>query len=106
MTRTPKAGKARPKPRPVTTEAIDASDPTIVERPDGYYWSGLDGAEVFGPYETYELAQAARDAISEEAVAPASDLLDAEREIGIADWIDAGTGEPAQGQSPPHLDED
>jgi hypothetical protein len=29
--------------------------------------------------------------------------MEAEREIGIADWIDAETGEPAQGQSPPHF---
>lgn len=26
--------------------------------------------------------------------------------IGIADWIDAETGEPAEGESPPHLQED
>ena len=31
-------------------------------------------------------------------------LSELEREIGIADWIDPQTGEPAEGQSPPHLD--
>lgn len=30
-------------------------------------------------------------------------LPELEREIGIADWIDPQTGEPAEGQSPPHL---
>ena len=31
-------------------------------------------------------------------------LPEVEREIGIADWIDPETGEPAEGQSPPHLE--
>lgn len=35
---------------------------------------------------------------------PADTLPELEREIGIADWIDPQTGEPAEGQSPPHLD--
>lgn len=33
-------------------------------------------------------------------------LPELEREIGIADWIDPQTGEPAEGQSPPHLDDE
>jgi len=33
-------------------------------------------------------------------------LPELEREIGMADWIDPLTGEPAEGQSPPHLDEE
>ena len=31
-------------------------------------------------------------------------LPELEAAIGIADWIDPETGEPAEGQSPPHLD--
>lgn len=31
-------------------------------------------------------------------------LPEMEREIGMADWIDPETGEPAEGLSPPHLD--
>ncbi|MDP2368221.1 hypothetical protein [Rhodoferax sp.] len=31
-------------------------------------------------------------------------LPELEREIGIADWIDPQTGEPAEGQSPPHIE--
>lgn len=31
-------------------------------------------------------------------------LPELEREIGIADWIDPETGEPAEGQSPPHIE--
>jgi hypothetical protein len=33
-------------------------------------------------------------------------LPEMEREIGMADWIDLETGEPAEGLSPPHLDAD
>jgi hypothetical protein len=33
-------------------------------------------------------------------------LPELEREIGIADWIDPQTGEPAEGQSPPHIHDD
>jgi hypothetical protein len=33
-------------------------------------------------------------------------LPELEREIGIADWIDPQTGEPAEGQSLPHLNEE
>jgi ribosomal subunit interface protein len=104
-TRATKPSQAR-RPRAAISKAVDVTAATVVERPDGYYWSGLDGSAEFGPYETYELAQAARDAVSEEGVAPGTAVLEAERQIGVADWIDVETGEPAQGQSPPHLQED
>ena len=76
----------------------------ILERPDGYYWQSSALAEV-GPFETYELACADRDAVGDE-VNGRSETLQAERDIGINDWLDAETGEPAEGQSPPHLEEE
>lgn len=79
---------------------------TIVQRPDGYYWQAQDGHQEFGPFETYELAQANRDAVSEEALAPVETLQEAAHEIGISDWIDPETGAPAEGESPPHLPEE
>jgi hypothetical protein len=30
----------------------------------------------------------------------------AERDIGINDWIDVETGGPAEGQSPPHFEQE
>ncbi|WP_210547696.1 hypothetical protein [Rhodoferax sp. PAMC 29310] len=33
-------------------------------------------------------------------------LPEMEREIGMADWLDPETGEPAEGLSPPHLEAD
>jgi hypothetical protein len=36
---------------------------------------------------------------------PGETLAEAESEIGVADWIDPDSGEPAEGQSRPHLNE-
>lgn len=87
-------------PRP---GAVDETPP-IVAHPDGWYWIAPDGHQQFGPFETYELARADRDAGDEESPAPGQTLQEAEDEIGIASWIDPETGEPAEGASPPHLD--
>ena len=44
------------------------------------------------------------EAANEEAPEPGESLREAESEIGIADWIDPETGDPAEGLSPPHFD--
>lgn len=88
-------------------EAVEGEGGRIVQRPDGFHWIALDGRQEFGPFETLELARACMfDATDEEAPQPGEALQDAEREIGIADWIDPETGEPAEGSCPPHLDEE
>lgn len=79
---------------------------SIVLRPDGYYWRAPDGKQEFGPFESLALARADRESADEEAPEPGETLQEAEDEIGIADWIDPETGEPAEGQSPPRLDEE
>ena len=106
MPRKVKPSHKKRTPPPVAAPPIESAPPAIVERPDGYYWQALDGHQEFGPFESYELAQADRDAVGDEAVAPGETLQEAEHEIGIADWIDAETGEPAEGESPPHLQEE
>ncbi|HET9978106.1 MAG TPA: hypothetical protein VFQ20_11755 [Burkholderiaceae bacterium] len=77
----------------------------VVEHPDGYYWTGPDGDQEFGPFASREAARADRDRWNEEAPTEGETVQEAEREIGIAEWIDAETGAPAEGQSPPHLEE-
>lgn len=96
----------RPKPRrrvgaAAVIEERPASTPGdgLVERPDGWYWVAPDGRQQFGPFDSAEAARANRDAPE-----PASDLAEAEEEIGIHSWIDPATGEPAEGPAPPHLD--
>ena len=51
-------------------------------------------------------AGAAGETVPDEALGPAAALRQAEGEIGINEWLDPQTGEPAEGQSPPHLEED
>lgn len=77
----------------------------ILDRPDGYYWQAPDGRQEFGPFETYDLACADRDGCDEQGSSTSETLQEVESEAGIADWIDAETGELAEGQSPPHLQE-
>jgi hypothetical protein len=101
------------KPRPlrrkgsakVIPEAKSSAEDAIVERPDGYYWVGPDGDQEFGPFDSRLAARADRDRFNEEAPVEGETVQEAEREIGIGDWIDAETGDPVEGQSPPHLEE-
>ena len=96
-----KARSVAPEPK---VEEGDSGE--IVERPDGYHWIAPDGRQEFGPFETLELAQAYRDEYDEGAPEPAETVQEVEAEIGMSDWIDPETGEPAEGPCPPHLDDD
>lgn len=86
--------------------AADSRLEQIKVRPDGYFWQAPDGKQEFGPFESLELALADMEAANEQGLAPGETLQEAEGEIGIADWIDPETGEPAEGQSPPRLEEE
>ena len=90
----------------VITESPPADEAALVERPDGWYWTAPDGHQDFGPFATRSQARGDRDRYNEEAPSEGESVEEAEREIGIGDWIDAETGAPAEGQSPPHLQED
>ena len=81
---------------PIDDLSLPDSD-AIVHRPDGWYWLGEDGRQEFGPYASSDEALADLHAAGEEAIEPAESLLEAEQEIGIADWLDPDTGEPAEG---------
>jgi hypothetical protein len=102
--------KAKPAPKPAKTQpaapADESSEPTIAARPDGFYWVTPDGKQEFGPFESIEAAQADMNSADEESPEPPETLQEAEDEIGIADWIDPDTGEPAEGRGPPHLEEE
>ena len=89
---------------PAASKAVDRT--ALVEHPDGWYWVAADGHQQFGPFKTPSLALQDRDRDDEEAPSEGETVQEAEREIGIADWIDAETGAPAEGQSPPHLSDE
>lgn len=79
--------------------------PQILLRPDGYYWQAHDCNQEFGPFESLESAQADMASGDDEAEPLVGETLqEAENEIGMADWIDPETGQPAEGQSRPHLE--
>lgn len=76
----------------------------LLHRPDGYYWLAADSGQELGPFATMEEALAEMaGADADEEAEPGESLEEAEDEIGIADWIDPDTGEPAEGLSTPRL---
>jgi hypothetical protein len=68
----------------------------ILERPNGFYWQSTQGGREFGPFAT--LLEAVQDMQREDesAFEPGETLEEVENEIGIANWIDPDTGEPAE----------
>ena len=106
MTRKPPLNERKTPAMKAVPETVDGLSEQIVARPDGYYWSAPDGKQQFGPFDSYEDALADMQASDMEAPEPGESLREAESELGIADWIDPETGEPAEGLSPPHLDEE
>ncbi len=72
----------------------------ITERPDGFYWQSRIGGREFGPFPT--LLEAVQDMQyrDDSDVDSGGDVNEAEQDIGIADWIDPETGEPAEGIVP------
>jgi hypothetical protein len=84
---------------PVTTAEYDRT--RLIERPNGFYWQSLEGEREYGPFPT--LVEAVADMqITNAALETGETLAEAEDEIGIADWLDADTGEPAE-ECRPHL---
>jgi hypothetical protein len=81
----------------------------VIERPDGFYWQDELTDKFFGPFTT--LIEAVQDMQSQSNNDIDSDfeegesLEEAEAEIGISNWIDPETGEPAVGLSP-HLSDE
>ena len=101
------------KPGPAQEEAVPLEElPAIVKsmaepitlRPDGFYWQAPDGRQEFGPFSSYELAWADMHASDPDDLEPGESVQEAESEIGVTSWIDPETGEPAEGQAPPHLE--
>lgn len=92
---------------PPSAEDRSASEPVrILERKDGFYWRDDETGAELGPFPSAAAAMADARSFDDEADAePSADSLrEAEDELGIADWIDPDTGEPAEGYSP-HLED-
>ncbi len=83
--------------------APDYDNTRILDRPDGFYWQLKKSDEEFGPFPS--LKEAVEDMKYPEASAEVEESLEeAESQIGIADWIDPETGQPAE-ESIPHIED-
>jgi len=87
-------------PPPADPPSEPAADTRVVQRPDGYHWLTVDGKREIGPFATYEEAEFNMRADEHSDIEPDETLAEAEREIGMADWIDPETGEPAEEDRP------
>jgi hypothetical protein len=68
----------------------------IVERPDGVYWQDKEGGREYGPFATLLEAVQDMELGGDRNLEPGETLAEAEDEIGISDFIDAETGDPAE----------
>lgn len=80
--------------------ADDDRKQAIVERPDGFYWQDLASGRLYGPFPTLLLARQDMQYEEDSDFGEGESLAEAEAEIGIADWLDPDTGEPAEDHSP------
>lgn len=76
----------------------------IIERPDGFYWHSKADEREYGPFASLLEAVVDMQAAAETGYEPGETLAEAEDEIGIADWIDAETGAPAE-ESVPRIED-
>ena len=93
-----------------TTESIPQTSPDydqarVIERPDGFYWQDKLSDELYGPFPT--LLGAVQDMQDHDGndYEEGETLEEAVSEIGMADWIDPDTGQPAE-DMPTHLSDE
>lgn len=88
------------QPAPPLEPVADVDTARIVQHPDGYYWLSEDGKRETGPFASFDDALADMMSAVESEAEPGETLQEAEDEIGIADWIDPDTHEPAEERRP------
>lgn len=98
---TKKSGTHAPRAAaPVAEPMVDIDTTRIVQRPDGFYWLCEDRHHETGPFPTFEDALSDMLREQESETEPGETLQEAEAEIGIADWVDPDTREPAEEERP------
>jgi hypothetical protein len=83
---------------PETPDTFD--DTRLIERPDGFYWQSTNDGREYGPFETLLAAVQDMQQSEESFFEPGETPEEAKAELGIADWIDPDTGEPAEEDGP------
>jgi hypothetical protein len=79
---------------PLTPASFDHT--RVIERPDGFYWREEETLKEYGPYATLFDAVQDMEYRDEDALESENDLEAVENDLGLADWIDPDTGEPAE----------
>jgi hypothetical protein len=74
----------------------DFDQTRVTERPDGFYWQAKTGGREYGPFDTLLEAVQDMQQSDESAFEPGETAEEAKAEIGIGDWIDPDTGQPAE----------
>jgi len=87
---------------PQTSPDFDST--RIIERPNGFYWQAKAGNEEFGPFPSLLAAVQDMQRQDESGIEPGETLKEAEADIGISDWVDPETGEPAE-ENVPRIEE-
>lgn len=87
---------------PETTPRLEGT--RLLERPDGFYWQETKTEKTYGPFATLAEAIADMEYSAESPQETGDALRQAEDAIGIADWIDPETGEPAE-EHTPHIED-
>jgi len=87
---------------PQTSPDFDST--RIIERPNGFYWQAKAGNEESGPFPTLLAAVQDMQSQDESEIEPGETLKEAEADIGISDWVDPETGEPAE-ENVPRIEE-
>jgi hypothetical protein len=73
----------------------------VIERPDGFfYWVDEASGKEYGPFKTLLEAMQDMQSGDEDEYEEGVTLNEAESEIGITDWINPDTGEPAEETMP------
>jgi hypothetical protein len=91
--------------KPIAPTPSENDQTQVLERPDGFYWQDMLTEKVYGPFPTRLEAVRDMEGQNDNGYEEGESLQDAEAEIGIADWIDPETGDPAEGLSPRHSDD-
>ena len=82
-----------PRTIPATPPEYDST--RVIERPDGFFWLERETGLEYGPFDT--LQQALDDMTYDADSCESGDsVVDAEQELGLADWVDKDTGELAE----------
>ena len=74
----------------------DLDQTRLIERPDGFYWQAKSGGPEYGPFPTLIEAVQDMEQQDDSGFEPGETPEEAKAEIGIADWNDLDTGEPAE----------